>query len=130
MALKLAEEEEKSPQGRPEEPSKFQELMKCAVAVKSSQMATKRRRFDQLPIFEQASLYLQRKHRRLRTQRLKIKILAFDSIFEAARKLSKKGELDRAAHKLEEVVALPDLLGLSNFPPYNLEKRTSGLLER
>lgn len=66
MSLKEAQEETSSPQGDPNEPSKFQELMKCAVAVKSCQIASKRRRFDLLPQFEQASLYFQRKHKNLR----------------------------------------------------------------
>ncbi len=46
MSLKMAEEEVVSPKRDTTEPNKFQELMKCAVAVKSSQIASKRRRFD------------------------------------------------------------------------------------
>ncbi len=83
--------------------SSFDNIMRCAVNIKTAQLAQKRKQFDQLPIFLQAGLYLQPKFHNVRSQNFFPKQCVFEILKMEGNSKFQEGDYQKAARKYEEV---------------------------
>jgi hypothetical protein len=83
--------------------SSFDNIMRCAVNIKTVQLAKKRKSFDNLPIFLQAGLYLYSKFQNVRNQEFDPKIWVFEILKNDGNSLFSESQYQRAARKYEEV---------------------------
>ena len=92
----------------PEEPgmNKFERMMKAACSIKSSQLESKRRKFEKLPMFLKASVYYTTKQELVRKLEFYPKYFAFDLLKQEANQEFQMKNYDRACRKYEEVTLL------------------------
>ena len=60
--------------------SKFERMMKAAVSIKSTELESKRKKFEKLPMFLKAGVYYSNKLDQIREQDYWPKVFAFDII--------------------------------------------------
>ena len=60
--------------------SKFDQLMKAAVSIKSAELESKRKKFEKLPMFLKAGVYYSQKLENVRKQEFFPKLFAFELI--------------------------------------------------
>lgn len=78
-------------------------LKQCAGNIKVSQLAERRKKFDKLPSFVQAGLFLYEKFINVRKQEFFPKMLAFDMLRMEGNNLFSDCRYEEAARKYEEV---------------------------
>jgi hypothetical protein len=83
--------------------NKFERMMKAAVSIKSSQLESKRKKFEKLPMFLKAGVYYSQKLEQVRKQDFWLKIFAFELISNEASQEYLAKNYDRACRKYEEV---------------------------
>ena len=79
-------------------------IMHYPTNIKAAQIAEKRKKFDQLPSFVQAGLFLYEKLNNVRKQEFLPKLFAFDVLKNDGNQLFSKGRFEEAARKYEEVI--------------------------
>jgi hypothetical protein len=79
-------------------------MMKAAVSIKSSQLESKRRKFEKLPMFLKAGVYYSQKLENVRKQDFFPKLFAFELIANEATQEYLNKNYDRACRKYEEVL--------------------------
>lgn len=85
---------------------KFDELMKAAVSIKTSQLAEKKKFFESLPTFLQAGVYYTKKLSNVRTQRFEQRMIVHDILkFEGGKAFSAE-DYNRACRKYEEALCI------------------------
>lgn len=85
--------------------SKFEQMMKAAVNIKSAQLDVKKRKFEKLPMFLKAGLYYSQKLENVRKQEFMLKLYAFEIVKnEANFEFNVNKNYDRACRKYEEVI--------------------------
>jgi hypothetical protein len=91
-------------------------LKHCAKNIKAAQLAEKRKRFDQLPSFLQAGLFLCEKYENVRRQDFVPRLLAFEMVKSHGNDLFAEKRYEEAARQYEEVSLFFDGLGAEHFP--------------
>jgi tetratricopeptide (TPR) repeat protein len=91
----------------PNAPNKFDQLMKAACSIKSSQLEQQRRKFELLPSFLKAGVYYTQKHEVVRHQSdFHLKFFAYELINTEAHQEFAQRKFDRACRKYEEALSI------------------------
>mmetsp|Transcript_10588 Transcript_10588/g.10667 ORF Transcript_10588/g.10667 Transcript_10588/m.10667 type:complete len:101 (+) Transcript_10588:125-427(+) len=86
--------------------NKFDQLMKAAVSIKSSQLDLKKKKFELLPSFLKAGVYYTTKLETVRKQDYYQRVFAFELIRNEANNDFARRNFDRACRKYEEAYSI------------------------
>ena len=99
-----SDDERKNAPANPGGEMKFDELMKAAVSIKTSQLAQKKKFFESLPTFLQAGVYYTKKLSNVRKQRFNQKLFVHEILKHEGGKAFADEDFNRACRKYEEAL--------------------------